>query len=162
MKLYLLRHGIAAPTGEGADADRSLTEEGAEKTRKAARGLAALEVAPDLVFTSPLRRAVETAAIAAKELGVKDVRLTRSLLPAAEPEDLIDDLEGVEADAVLAVGHLPHLDAFIAHAVGQRRRAITGLGKAGAACLEFEPGWRGEAHLVWLLTPRMLRQLGRD
>ena len=56
--IYLVRHGIAADAGPGmSDADRALTEEGVRKTNGVAVGLQHLGVKPDLILSSPLRRA---------------------------------------------------------------------------------------------------------
>jgi phosphohistidine phosphatase len=59
--LYLVRHGIAEVASATSDADRRLTAEGTRKLHAAALGLQRLGVVPDLVLSSPLRRAEETA-----------------------------------------------------------------------------------------------------
>ena len=66
-ELYLVRHGLAEERGEKwpDDTKRPLTEEGIVRMRKAARGLARLGVAVDVVLTSPLVRARQTADIVA-------------------------------------------------------------------------------------------------
>jgi phosphohistidine phosphatase len=70
MKLYLLRHGLAVDADEAdlKDEDRPLTPEGREKTIQAARGMRRLEIGIDLILTSPLPRAMETAALTARTL----------------------------------------------------------------------------------------------
>jgi phosphohistidine phosphatase len=165
VKLYLLRHGIAIDRDDPAcppDPERMLTERGVRRTRAAARGLAALGVRADLVVTSPYRRAVETAAIAAEELGVGEDRVVRSdlLLFGADPDELLDWLAKREEKAVLAVGHAPHLDLLLAAAVGPGDRELTRIKKAGCAAVRLgEPAGR-PGHLEWLLPPRVLRRLG--
>ena len=66
-ELYLIRHGVAEERGDAwpDDAKRPLTEDGMSRLRKAARGLARLGVAFDVVLTSPLVRARQTAEIVA-------------------------------------------------------------------------------------------------
>ena len=62
MKLYFLRHGQADwPNWEGPDDDRPLTEAGREEVQAVAQLLVRLKAAPDLILTSPLPRAAQTA-----------------------------------------------------------------------------------------------------
>ena len=64
MHLYLIRHGIAAePEEYDTDSERPLTKEGERKTRKIAQRLYELEIQFDLILTSPLLRAQQTAAV---------------------------------------------------------------------------------------------------
>lgn len=163
MLLYLLRHGVAIDREDPKcpdDADRWLTPEGIEKTRGVAAGLRKLGVQPDVILSSPLRRAVETAEIAAKELGQAKgkIRRTEALLPEADPAALLKEAAQLRADQILCAGHAPHLDEFIAHAVGVRS-AFTALKKAGAACLEFNFPAASRGKLLWLFPPMVLRQL---
>src|SRR5260370_34582850 len=69
-EIYLIRHGIAEERGDAwpDDAKRPLTEEGMARLRKAARGLTRAGVSIDLMLTSPLVRARQTAEIIAAEL----------------------------------------------------------------------------------------------
>jgi phosphohistidine phosphatase SixA len=56
MRLYLVRHGIASERlgpGVTRDADRPLTDEGKDEMRVVARGLARLNVKPDVVLCQP-------------------------------------------------------------------------------------------------------------
>ena len=66
-ELYLIRHGVAEERGDAwpDDAKRPLTEDGIARMRKSARGLARLGVTFDVVLTSPLVRARQTADIVA-------------------------------------------------------------------------------------------------
>jgi phosphohistidine phosphatase len=159
MRLWLMRHGIAIDRDDPscpAEPDRFLTPLGIKRTRAAARGLFAAGVRPDLVVTSPYRRAVETAALAAAELGYQgEVVHSEDLLPSADPAALLAWLASRDESAVLCAGHAPHLDLLIARAVGHAR-VFTELRKAGCACLDWSAGG---GHLVWLLGSRMLRRL---
>jgi phosphohistidine phosphatase len=87
MRLYILRHGQAGPSqpGESDDA-RTLTNEGREEMRRIARRLAALGIDVDVILTSPLPRAKETAEIAAEALGKRDaVVVDEALQPGCMP-----------------------------------------------------------------------------
>ncbi len=162
MQLVLFRHGIAVSHDDPdcpEDDLRPLTPKGIRRTHEAARGLAALEVEPDVILTSPLVRARETALIAAEELGFDAgaVRVTENLRWELPPGRILEEIDGMGAARVLCVGHAPHLDALLAAALGLRAGSISSLGKAGAACVTRHAR---DAVLDWLLTPRALRRLG--
>src|SRR5262245_54265929 len=77
MRLLMIRHAIAVPRGtpDIPDDERRLTQRGRRRFRSAARGLACLVKRPDVLLSSPLPRARETADIAAREWG-KRVEVT--------------------------------------------------------------------------------------
>src|SRR5712671_2334015 len=110
MELYLLRHGIAedhAPSGR--DADRRLTEEGRDKLRRVLERAHGAGVRPALIVSSPLKRAVETAEIAARELGYegKIVRVD-ALSPDASPSEVWAEIrKRPDEPAILLAGHEP-------------------------------------------------------
>ncbi|MDP9147713.1 MAG: histidine phosphatase family protein, partial [Acidobacteriota bacterium] len=90
MDLYIVRHGIAIDREDPKcppDPERYLTEEGIEKTRQVAKGVAALGAGADLLLSSPYVRAMQTAEIFASALGYskQKIRKTDLLLPGAEP-----------------------------------------------------------------------------
>ena len=86
MQIYLLRHGIAE--NSTPDSDRALTPEGRDKLRRVLARARAADVAPSLILSSPYRRAIETAEIAAEALLYRGkVVKIRELLPEASPYD---------------------------------------------------------------------------
>src|SRR5262249_62150941 len=117
MMLYVVRHAIPedAPAG-GADAARRLTPDGRRKMAEVARGLRALRVAPDVVLTSPLVRAVETARIVVAAL--RDAPEPRELAGLASDVAPADTLKALRAFGrnrhVMIVGHAPELDNRLA------------------------------------------------
>jgi broad specificity phosphatase PhoE len=80
LKIYMMRHGEALDDVEncyGGIADFPLTDKGREQAMRAA---AALPVEPpEVIYSSPLKRAKETAEIVAAQLGVKPVVVLRDL-----------------------------------------------------------------------------------
>src|SRR5688500_17166369 len=109
MELLIVRHAPAVERGTGgyADDDRPLTEEGEKKFRAAARGLARIFPKPDLILTSPLPRARQTAEIAAKAWGGGALTVAPPLAGGS-----IRDLGALlaahsEAERVALFGHEP-------------------------------------------------------
>ena len=131
MELVFLRHGLAVDKEEwkGKDEDRPLTAEGVDKTKEVVRGLRALKVCPDVILSSPLLRARQTAEIAKKGLssGAK-VELADELTPSAAPDGLIARLADLtEKPVVLCVGHEPHLSTTISAMVSGKTAATLAL-----------------------------------
>jgi len=163
MLVYLIRHGIAIDREEPdcpPDAERALTKKGMERARLVMAGIAQLGAKPDVILSSPLVRAWQTAELAATALRYpKDkIRRTEALLPEADPVALMKELARMKADQCLCTGHAPHMDEFIAHATGTRR-SFTALKKAGVACIEFEELAPGAGVLLALYPPRVFRLL---
>src|SRR5262245_40574255 len=113
MKLYLLRHGIAAERGTGqhaSDADRPLTAKGRRKLRRAAAAIRAMELSFDAILSSPLVRARQTAELVAKALHCRHrLELTDLLAPGADAAGLVRRLKQLKPQSVLLVGHEPDL-----------------------------------------------------
>jgi len=166
MQLFIVRHGIAVDREDPKcppDPERYLTEEGMEKTRQVAKGVAALGISADLMLTSPYVRAEQTAEIFASALGYAKQRIRRSdlLFPGAEPSLLFRELaKEKQASAVFLFGHAPHLDDVIATALGSKKH-LTALKKAGVAFLELKRLSPPVAELVWLAIPKLLRKAGK-
>jgi phosphohistidine phosphatase len=163
MKLYLVRHGIAIDRASPdcpSEPDRCLTPKGIKKTRRAARGLATVAIKPDLLLSSPYRRAKQTAEIFASALGCSPskIRFTDSLLPNADPGAIYRELASHEAEEVVVFGHAPHLDQALALAI-HADDAVTVLKKASVARLTLFHLAPPEAMLDWILTPALLRRL---
>jgi phosphohistidine phosphatase len=163
MILYLVRHGIAVDRTDPKsppEAERPLTAKGVQKTRSAALGLKELGAKPDALLTSPYVRAAQTAEIFAEALGCppQKIRASEALKPADNPADIIREISQLKAKEVICFGHAPHLDQMIAQLSGARG-VFTGLKKAGVACFE-QAARNGRWELIWIVTPKMLRQLG--
>lgn len=172
MNLYLLRHGPAAEPDDPRyrqDRDRPLTEEGFDKMRRAARGMARLELAFDLVIASPYLRAAQTAEVVVSALSpAPPLETSVALVPEGDPGPLFTALAAREPapQSVLLVGHEPFMSDLIS-------RLLTGGPglpvemKKGALCKILLGRWvprtgagvpRGA--LVWLATSKHLG-LGR-
>ena len=166
MHLYIVRHGIAIDREDPQcppDPERFLTEEGIEKTKQVARGLAEIAEVPDSMFSSPYTRALQTAEIFAKtlEYSKEKIRKTDFLLPGAEPLQLFRELSrDKDSSVVFVFGHAPHLDEVLATALNSKHH-ITSLKKAGVALIELKRLVPPAGELIWLSTPKILRKAGK-
>src|SRR5579883_3278273 len=120
MFVYILRHAIAIPSGTVRlkNDDRPLTKEGKKKMTKAAKGIASLIGNVDLILTSPLIRARDTAKITADVLGVENkIETCEYLAPGSPTKNLLLSLGKYKNfKSILLVGHEPEL-GFIASAL---------------------------------------------
>jgi phosphohistidine phosphatase len=163
MDLYIVRHGIAIDREDPKcppDPERYLTEEGMDKTRQVAKGIAALGITADLMISSPYTRALQTAEIFANALkySKQKIRRTDLLLPGAECSALFRELaKDKQSASIFVFGHAPHLDELIAAAFAGKRH-ITALKKAGVAALQLKRISPPSAKFLWLTTPRLLRR----
>jgi phosphohistidine phosphatase len=165
MELYLLRHGEAGKRlpMSARDMERDLTEAGKEEIKEVGEGLVGLGLKFDVVASSPLRRAKETASIVNRQLRRKvPVEEWSELSPEGNREALYRRLGKLRAGtSVLCVGHEPYLTMAIAELAG------SGLGvgvrivlkKGGLAKLSLAGGGKPTGELRWLLTPRQIRKM---
>jgi phosphohistidine phosphatase len=167
MDLFVIRHGVAAEPSANrpaADRRRPLTVEGKKRMRRVAAGLQRLGTAFDRILTSPLRRAVQTAAILGLCLGVRPGKIVRTdlMLPGADIDDLLDMLRRNHRDETVAlVGHEPHLSGLLAKLLTNGGTgSFVEMKKGAAAHVRMEwDGSRPRATLVALLPARALRRI---
>ncbi|HSQ61389.1 MAG TPA: phosphohistidine phosphatase SixA [Acidobacteriota bacterium] len=165
MNLLIVRHAIAVERGDPAypyDDDRPLTTEGIHKFRLAARGLKEMGVRPDLVVSSPLVRARQTAEIL-RDTVAPDLELTiePQLEPGADFDATARVLLALPEQTIAIVGHEPHVSGFTAYLLAGPRSHAGLLFKKGAAALvtfhgQLQPG---NGTLEWLMQPGALRAL---
>lgn len=165
IELYLVRHAIAAERGPRYpdDRQRPLTPLGRRRFREAVRGLAALRVRIDLVCTSPLVRARDTALLLADGLTPRpSVQELDVLAPGGKAQAIADAIArlGRRHRRLAFVGHEPDLGELAARLLGARGLVEF---RKGAACLIDLDGATpsGPGTLRWLLPPRVLRGLAR-
>jgi phosphohistidine phosphatase len=160
MKLYLLRHAIAAerdPDKYPDDALRPLTAAGSKKMIKVADALDQMGLQVNLILTSPFLRARQTAEIARKRLHLKKERLLLidALAPAGDPGNLIAEIQAkYVVDNLLLVGHEPDLSNLVSLLLSGDTTIPITMKKAGICCLSVEELVAGKcAGLEWLINP---------
>ena len=168
MNLYVLRHASAGTRRANpvVDAKRPLDKEGKQQCLLIAGSLNALNIHFDLIASSPLKRALQTASFVASEIGYETrILTTKTLAPegtVAEFSRLVAELSAHEN--VLVVGHNPNLQQFLSSLISCANastnsapgRASVRLRKGALARVDCT---RRPATLNWLLDARMLRTL---
>lgn len=117
--MYLVRHGDAVPEEDaGSDRDRWLSPRGREAARVLGRLLREHAVEPDVILTSPLPRAVQTAELLAASLDYLGVISSlRCLEPSAQPRVAASAIQAAGL-SVLVVCHEPIISALGAYVLG--------------------------------------------
>jgi phosphohistidine phosphatase len=162
--IYLVRHGIAAlASADTHDADRALTAAGTRKMTQAAMGLHRLGIVPDVILSSPLRRAQETATVLASTLGRElTVEIYQPLSPGGAAAELLGGLQPYRsAHHLMLVGHQPDLGELASHLLTGAPEVVPLPFKKGAiAAIEVATvPPHGNGVLRWFLTPKQLRAL---
>ncbi|MBI1805776.1 MAG: phosphohistidine phosphatase SixA [Ignavibacteria bacterium] len=159
MHLYFLRHGDATESAPD-DASRPLTMLGQEQARIAAETLKKLHVVLEGLLCSPLLRARQTAEIVRRELNVKELIVTEYLVPSTAHRQIIDKLNAISHQAILLVGHEPHLSTLASLLISGTRNSRIIMKKGSLACLEVAaPIEPGNGVLRWLMSPEEIRRL---
>lgn len=167
MDVYVLRHGVAAERDHCKYPDddlRPLTPEGIDKLTRQTRGLRAMGLFVDLVISSPLVRAVQTADVVMVGLEVTgELAYSRALRPEAHPYLMMEALGSKysEIEKVMLVGHEPHMSSFVSMVVSGDPNGLIRL-KKGALCKLRIPRVDGvrSGWLEWLMTPDQMIRMG--
>jgi phosphohistidine phosphatase len=153
-QLWLLRHGEAVPHDSKPDDERELTARGERQSIAAGEGLARLGVEFAACYTSPKRRALETARLACQALNIEP-EIEQSLADGFDRDAALELLlRHGEDDRVLVVGHEPSFSQVVHDFTGGR----IDFKKGGVAAVRVE---RTGGELLVLLRPRELETLAR-
>jgi phosphohistidine phosphatase len=159
MIVYFLRHASAGHhlPNPARDEKRPLDPEGIEQCTQMGRALNALDVHVDAVISSPLKRATQTASLAANEIGFDGkLQLTPALRPNAQFDafrQLLD--KNAKLEAVLLVGHNPSLSEFLSQLISQgASQNSVELKKCAVARVDL---LSGVGMLKWLMTPKIVQ-----
>jgi phosphohistidine phosphatase len=161
MILYFLRHASAGEPGTNPKKDekRALDETGVEQCGYVGRALAALDVQVDVLISSPLKRAAQTASLVGNEMGYEGkLQFEDALRPTAAFTDFRKMLDKyAKHDAIMVTGHNPTLSEFLGRLISEGGcEASIDLKKGAVARAETN---RNGASLIWCLTPKILRTL---
>ena len=161
MIIYFVRHASAGESVSNPKKDekRPLDSDGIEQCGIVGRALAALNVQPEVVISSPLKRATQTASLLGNELGYEGkLQLETAMRPEASFADFRKMLEKYSRyESVMVVGHNPSITDFLARMmVKSGSEALVDFKKSGVARVET---MRHAAILNWFLTPKIVRAI---
>ncbi len=161
MIIYFVRHASAGQhlTNPKKDEKRPLDADGIRQCGVMGRALAALNAQPDVIISSPLKRATQTASLIGNELGYEGKLLLESgLRPEASFADFRRMLDKYSKyEAIMVVGHNPSISEFLAHIVTKAGcEAHVDFKKAAVARVETV---RNGAILNWFFTSKIAREL---
>ena len=161
MELLLVRHAIAFerdPKRWRDDGERPLSPHGIARARKAAAGLRRFTKGPARLWSSPLLRTRQTAAILTQVAGWPQSVPAAELSPGTRPEVLLAWLARAGVPRVAAVGHEPDLSGLLAACLGSGKPSALSFKKMGVALVSFRGVARaGGGRLVWFASARVLR-----
>lgn len=161
MIVYFLRHASAGEhfVNPKKDEKRALDKEGIEQCGYVGRALAALEAQADVIVSSPLKRATQTAALVGNEMGHEGkIQTEAALRPEGGVADFRRLLEKYSShESIMVVGHNPNLSQFLGAVIAESdREASIELKKGAVARVDMR---RTSGTLLWCFTPRILRTL---
>jgi phosphohistidine phosphatase len=161
MIIYFLRHASAGVrvANPKKDEKRSLDADGIEQCGFVGRALAAINAQPDVIISSPLKRATQTAALVGNEIGYEaKLQLDAAMRPEASFADFRRMLDKYSKyEAIMIVGHNPSITDFLAKMIAKSGcEAQIEFKKGAVARVEAE---RRGAILNWFLTPKLAREI---
>jgi phosphohistidine phosphatase len=164
VELYIVRHAIAAERGPEwpDDSKRPLTERGIDRFKEIVDGLVWLGVQIDVILTSPLVRAKQTAQYLSSGMPAKPaIKIADALAPGHAAAETMEQVarEAGRHSHVAIVGHEPDLGELTGWLIGTRR-AIP-LKKGGVCRLDLDTLSSRHGTLVWHVPPKALRKMGR-
>lgn len=113
MIIYFLRHGDASSDSHIRDSERPLTELGIRQATCVGKFLRQSNTRVDVILTSPLMRAQETAALIHAHIDSPEPVLCEFLINDSSQHQLFEYVNALNVSSVLLVGHAPHLPETI-------------------------------------------------
>ena len=166
MVIYFLRHANAGQkhfSSPENDEKRPIDKLGEQQSHDVGRALAAIGVTVNVIISSPLTRAMQTAGIVSQELGHEEKIVTDNAL---RPEATFEQFKGLlnrfqDKLAIMVVGHDPSMSEFVNLVLsGGRPMAAVEMKKCGVAKVEKE--LRRPAVLRWSMPPKVVQKIQRS
>lgn len=162
-ELYLMRHAKSAWDQPGIkDHDRTLTEQGIERTQKIIAFLKLQQIHFDLIISSSATRAKNTAMIVASETGYDPAKIqTEKSLYESEVTSYFDVLELIPKNvhSVLLVAHNPTISEFflkLSRFPVEQYMPTSGLTGLQIACNNWTEIRKADVSLKFIIFPKML------
>ena len=159
MIIYFVRHASAGQKKLSGKKDekRPLDSEGVQQCTQMGRILSSMEVGVDAIISSPLKRATQTAALIANEIGYEGkLHIENALRPEGKYDHFRDMLRNYSKyESVMVVGHNPNFSDFLGRTIAAGgERAHVDVRKGAVAKVESK---QKKYVLDWLLTPRLAK-----
>lgn len=152
MDLILIRHGKAEDSHPQGDGERALTALGYEQSRRQATRLLEVGKLPEIVLTSPLRRARQTAETFCETAGMPGPVIQGWIACGMHPETALREFAGFsEFKSIALVGHEPDLSSLITYLLGSTTGSVK-MKKGSLACLKIAPPSK-QGQLKFLIPP---------
>jgi phosphohistidine phosphatase SixA len=162
MKLIFLRHGLAEghfSQDQDADFERELTEEGVNKLIKTFKVFKKHEEKIDVIFSSPLARAIQTAEVFWGFYKEADLEMMADLDILDDPHHLVEYISFLPKDGCYAfVGHDPHITTVIASLLALHPEHDFMTIKKGGICVLEGGMWEG-FKMELLISPKFLKNI---
>jgi phosphohistidine phosphatase len=156
MVAYFLRHADAEPRVTN-DHERKLTPKGLEQAEKVGKFIVRCGLLPEIILTSPVVRARQTARIAAEKLGDTEFSEVDWLACGMTAETCLMELKAHQGKAsALLVGHEPDFSETIAAILGLGDAAAIKLRKASLTGVELLDFQVGQGQLQFLVPSRLM------
>lgn len=162
MELIFIRHGLAEghfSLDQDADFERTLTDEGVEGLDQIFKVFTKTQKKIDVIFSSPLARAVQSAEILWSHYKKADLELMADLDILDDPLHLVQYISFLPTDGTYAfVGHDPHLTRVIAAILALHPEHDFMKIKKGGICVLEGGMWEG-FRMELLVNPKFLRAI---
>lgn len=156
MMLYFLRHADAEPD-YADDHNRRLTTKGVEQADKVGKFCARNGLIPEVILSSPVIRARQTADAISKRLGDVEIAECGWIACGMNPETLIEELRGFSKfESLFIVGHEPDFSEAIAYLIGATRSENLNIRKASLTLLDVRSRQVGGAEFQFSIPVRLM------
>ena len=157
MEIILLRHGKAEPHGHPqGDAARALVAKGEEQSRRAGDFLRAAGILPEIVLTSPLVRAKQTAEHFCRAAQLPGAVVQPWLASGMHPDVALRELAAFqEFKRICLVGHEPDFSMMLAWVTNSESGAVE-VRKGSLILFEVKPPTRSGT-LRFIIPQRLMQ-----
>ena len=160
-EIFILRHGHAenlTANGIENDFDRVLTDEGVEKVKRLSFYISKLKEEINLILTSPLTRAKQTAELFISNLSPKpELEIVNFLSSGTSIKEIVKGILPYSSyNKLVLVGHAPDLEMFLGKLIGAERIKLK---KGALAKVVLNNNIELAGELEWLITPKLIKKV---
>ena len=142
MTLYLLRHAEAEVMA-ASDSARRLTEKGEAQAERTGKFCRKHGIVPDMILTSPVTRALQTAKLVAKSLDAAELVEVPWAACGMDPFQAVEEMQAYKKfSSVMLVGHQPDLGALAALLIGCDNVGALHVRKSLLCAIDVSRGFR--------------------